>query len=183
MNPLDQNHLHLTRREFFGKSACGIGTAALASLLSADQAHAAPALTDLGGLPGLPHFAPKAKHVIYRFQRGAPTHVDLWDYKPKVKETHGQPVPDWYVAGKRFSPMTGSPKGKVMLQPVEPFAQHGKCGAWVSAFMPHTAKIVDDLCFIKSMHTDAVNHAPAISFLLSGGQIPGRPTLGAWLAY
>jgi hypothetical protein len=183
MNPLDQNHLHLTRREFFGKSACGIGTAALASLLGTEMAHAAPALTDTGGLPGLPHFAPKAKHVIYLFQNGAPTHVDLWDYKPKMKEVHGQPVPESYVAGKRFSTMTGSPKGKVMLQPVEPFAQHGKCGAWVSAFMPHTARIVDDLCFIKSMHTDAVNHAPAICFLLSGGQIPGRPTMGAWLAY
>jgi hypothetical protein len=79
--------------------------------------------------------------------------------------------------------MTGSPKGKLMLAPVEPFAQHGKCGAWISAFLPHTAKVVDDLCFIKSMHTDAVNHAPAISFLLSGAQLPGRPTLGAWLAY
>jgi uncharacterized protein DUF1501 len=183
MNPLYQNNLHLTRREFFGKSACGIGTAALASLLGTEKAHAAPALTDAGGLPGLPHFAPKAKHVIYLFQNGAPTHVDLWDYKPRLKEVHGQPVPESYVAGKRFSTMTGSPKGKVMLQPVEPFAQHGKCGAWVSAFMPHTAKIVDDLCFIKSMHTDAVNHAPAITFLLSGGQIPGRPTMGAWLAY
>jgi hypothetical protein len=183
MNPLYQNHLHLTRREFFGRSACGLGTAALASLLATEATHAAPALTDAGGLPGLPHFAPKAKHVIYLFQNGAPTHVDLWDYKPKLTDVHGQPVPESYVAGKRFSTMTGSPKGKVMLQPVEPFAQHGKCGAWVSAFMPHTAKIVDDLCFIKSMHTDAVNHAPAICFLLSGGQIPGRPTLGAWLSY
>jgi len=92
-------------------------------------------------------------------------------------------VPDSAVAGKRFSSMTGSPKGKVLLAPVEPFRQHGQSGAWVSAFLPHTAGIADELCFIKGMHTDAVNHAPAISLLLSGGQIPSRPTLGAWLAY
>src|SRR5687767_1095886 len=96
---------------------------------------------------------------------------------------HGKPVPDSIVAGKRFSTMTGSAKGKLLLAPVEPFKQHGKCGAWVSNFLPHTASIVDDLCFIKSMRTDAVNHAPAISFLLSGAEIPGRPTMGAWLSY
>jgi hypothetical protein len=182
VDPLFQNHLHVTRREFFGKSACGLGTAALATLFNSEQARGAQAPRPVGALAA-PHFPAKAKHVIYLFQNGAPTHVDLFDYKPKLKETHGQPVPDSYVAGKRFSTMTGSPKGKVMLAPVEPFAQHGKCQAWVSAFMPHTAKIVDELCFIKSMHTDAVNHAPAICFLLTGGQIPGRPSMGAWLAY
>ncbi len=134
-------------------------------------------------MPGLPHFAPRAKHVIYLFQNGAPTHVDLFDWKPKLKQMHGQPLPEEYIGGRRFSTMTGNPQGKLMLAPVEPFAQHGQSGAWVSNFLPHTAKIVDQLCFVKSMHTDAVNHAPAISFLLSGGQIPGRPTLGAWLAY
>jgi hypothetical protein len=183
VDPLFQNRLHVTRREFFGRGACGLGTAALASLLGADSARGAQAPRPTGGLPGLPHFPAKAKHVIYLFQNGAPTHVDLFDYKPKISEMHGKPVPDTYVAGKRFSSMTGNPKGKVMLQPVEPFQQHGKSGAWVSAFLPHTAKIVDDLCFVKSMHTDAVNHAPAITFLLSGGQIPGRPTMGAWLNY
>ncbi|GIW94620.1 MAG: sulfatase [Pirellulaceae bacterium] len=170
----------VTRREFFGKSATGLGIAALAWLLGRDQAQGAGRV---GGLDGLPHFAPRAKHVIYLFQNGAPTHVDLFDYKPKLKELHGQPVPDSYVAGKRFSTMTGSPQGKLLLAPVEPFKQRGACGAWVSDFLPYTAEIVDELCFIKSMHTDAVNHAPAICFLLSGGQIPGRPTLGAWLSY
>lgn len=96
---------------------------------------------------------------------------------------HGKPVPDSLFEGKRFSTMTGNPKGKVMLSPVEPFKQRGKSGSWVSDFLPHTASIADDLCFIKSMHTEAVNHAPAISFFLSGAQIPGRPTLGAWLSY
>jgi hypothetical protein len=180
VDPLLANHLHVTRREFFGRSACGIGTAALAMLLGRD---ARAAGGRFGGLPDLPHFAPKAKRVIYLFMNGAPTHVELFDYKPRLKEMHGKPVPESYFAGKRFSTMTGSAKGKLMLAPVEPFARHGKSGAWVSAFLPHTASVADELCFVKSMHTDAVNHAPAISLLLSGGQIPGRPTAGAWLAY
>lgn len=188
MDPLSENRRHVTRREFFGRTACGVGTAALAGLLGREGlGAAAPAgLTgsqQLGGLPGLPHFPPKAKHVIYLFQNGAPTHVELFDYKPMLEKLHGTQVPDAAFAGKRFSTMTGNPKGKLMLAPVEPFQRHGESGAWVSRFLPHTATVVDDLCFIKSMHTDAINHAPAISFLLSGGQIPGRPTAGAWLAY
>jgi len=182
MNPLDQNRLNLTRRQFFGRSATGIGTGALASLLARDG-YAAASSSHVNGLPNFPNFAPKAKHVIYLFQNGAPTHVDLFDYKPAIRKMHGKPVPEEFVAGKRFSTMTGNPKGKLMLAPVEPFKQHGQCGAWVSNFMPHTAKVVDDLCFIKSMYTEQVNHAPAISFMLSGGEMPGRPTLGAWLSY
>lgn len=180
MDPLYQNRLHVTRREFFGKTAAGIGTAALASLLNQDVS---AATTPLGGLPSLPHFAPKAKRVIYLFQNGAPTHVDLFDYKPKLQELHGKPLPSGYADGKRFSTMTGKADGKLMLAPVEPFKQHGESGAWVSDFLPHTAQIADKLCFVKSMHTDAVNHAPAIQFLLSGGELPGRPTIGAWLTY
>lgn len=170
--------LHLTRREFFGRTATGIGAVALASLLQRDGLAAA-----VPGLPSLPHFAPKAKRVIYLFQNGAPTHVDLFDYKPKLAELHGKPVPQEYIGSKRFSTMTGKADGKLMLQNVEPFSQHGQSGAWVSRFLPYTASIVDELCFVKSMHTDAVNHAPAINFLLSGAQIPGRPSLGAWLSY
>ncbi|MDB4731764.1 DUF1501 domain-containing protein [bacterium] len=180
MDPLYQNRLHVTRREFFGKSAAGIGTAALSSLLNRD---ASAAVTPVGGLPNLPHFAPKAKRVIYLFQNGAPTHCDLFDYKPKLQELHGKPLPSGYADGKRFSTMTGKADGKLMLAPVEPFRQHGESGAWVSDFLPHTAQIADKLCFVKSMHTDAVNHAPAIQFLLSGGELPGRPTIGAWLTY
>lgn len=184
MDPNFESQLLVNRREFFGRSACGLGTAALASLLARDGKSAETLKTKrVGGLPELPHFAPKAKRVIYLFQNGAPTHADLFDYKPKLKELHGQPVPEEYTAGKRFSTMTGSPKGKLLLAPVEPFAQHGNSGAWVSKFMPHTAGIVDELCFIKSMHTEAVNHAPAITFFLSGAELPGRPSLGAWLSY
>jgi hypothetical protein len=176
MDPLLENRRHVTRREFFGRSACGLGTAALASLLTRDGlAAAAPA--------GLPHFPPKVKHVIYLFQNGAPTHVDLFDYKPKLKEMHGKPVPDDYLGSKRFSTMTGNAQGKQLLGPVEPFERRGKSGAWVSAFLPHIASVADDLCFVKSMRTDAVNHAPAITFFMTGAELPGRPTMGAWLTY
>lgn len=187
MNPYLENQLLTTRREFFGRSALGIGTAALAGLLTRDglAGDSAPEKTTprFGGLSDLPHHPPKAKRVIYLFMNGAPTHVDLFDYKPKLQEMHGQPMPDSFIGGKRFSTMTGNATGKLCLANVEPFKQHGQCGAWASNFMPHTAKVVDDLCFIKSMHTEAVNHAPGICFMLTGGELPGRPSLGAWLTY
>ena len=179
MNPLHENSLHVGRREFFGRSAAGLGTAALASLLARDGLAAERS----GGLPELPHFTPKAKRVIYLFQNGGPTHVDLFDFKPKLIEMHGQPVPQEYIGDKRFSTMTGNTTGKVMLAPVEPFHKRGQSGAWVSDFLPHTAGIADDLCFIHSLHTEQVNHAPAIQFMLSGAELPGRPTAGAWLSY
>ncbi len=181
MDPLQAHGHRVTRREFFGRTSCGIGTAALAGLLGRDGL-AAPA-PQSSALPGLPHFAPRAKNVIYLFQNGGPTHVDLFDFKPMLAQKHGTPTPESMLAGKRFSTMTGNPKGKVLLGPVEPFAQHGQSGATVSKFLPFTAGIADDLCFVKSMHTDAINHAPAISLLLSGAQLPGRPTAGAWLSY
>ncbi len=176
----------LCRRQFFGRSALGLGlgNAALASLLKSDSAYGESAGPEAAGTPpGLSHFPAKAKRVIYLFQNGAPTHVDLFDYKPRLQELHGTPVPESYLGDKRFSTMTGNPQGKLLLAPVEPFHQHGESGAWVSELMPHTAGIADELCFVKSLQTDAVNHAPAISFLLSGAEIPGRPTMGAWLNY
>ncbi len=178
MDPREEQRLLVSRRAFLGRGALGLGTAALAGLLGREGLAAMPA----AGLAG-PHLAPRAKRVIYLFQNGAPTHVDLFDYKPRLAQLHGQTVPDEYIAGRRFSTMTGKADGKKLLGPVEPFRQHGRSGAWVSRFLPHTAQIVDELCFVKSLHTDAVNHAPGISLLLSGSQIPGRPTLGAWLAY
>ncbi len=176
MDPVTQHSAQLTRRHFFGRSSTGIGAAALASLLGGG-ATASP------GVSGLPHFAPRAKRVIYLFMNGAPTHVDLFDYKPKLKELHGKPVPQEYVGGKRFSTMTGNPKGKLMLSPVEPFHRRGQSGAWVSDLMPHTAGIADDLCFIKSMHTEQVNHSPAVTFFLTGSEMAGRPSMGSWLTY
>ncbi|MCS5627341.1 MAG: DUF1501 domain-containing protein [Planctomycetes bacterium] len=176
MDPLSQQTALQTRRHFFGRSATGIGTAALASLLSRNA-------QGEQGKPDLPHFTPKANRVIYLFMNGAPTHVDLFDYKPKLKELHGKPVPQEYVGGKRFSTMTGNPKGKLMLSPVEPFHQRGESGAWVSDLMPHTARVADDLCFIKSMHTEQVNHSPAVTFFLTGSEMAGRPSMGSWLTY
>ena len=175
--PVLEHQLEINRRHFFGRGSSGIGVAALATMMSREN------LSAQGRLSGFPSFAPKAKRVIYLFQNGAPTHVDLFDYKPRLHKMHGKPVPEEYIGSKRFSTMTGNPKGKLMLQSIEPFRQYGDSGAWVSDLMPYTGKIADQLCFLKGMHTDAVNHAPAISFLLSGGQLPGRPTLGAWLNY
>ena len=186
MNPLHQSDLHLARRQFLSKAGTGVGLAALAGLLRNDGLAAEPQQQSqqrFGGLGHLPHYALKAKNVIYLFQNGAPTHVDLFDWKPKLKQMHNTPVPESYIGDRRFSTMTGKANGKLLLAPVEPFAQHGDSGAWVSEFMPHTSKITDELCFVKSMHTEQVNHAPAINFMLSGGEMPGRPTLGAWLTY
>ncbi|MBI3880867.1 MAG: DUF1501 domain-containing protein [Verrucomicrobia bacterium] len=191
MNPLFDHQAFLTRRQFFGRSAMGLGTAALASLLNREAFGAAAPTQNSklktqnfsSGLPDLPHFAPKAKRVIYLFQNGAPSHVDLFDYKPKLKEWHGKQIPDEVVGGRRFSTMTGSQTARPVLGEITNFKQHGRSGAWVSDFLPRTAAIADDLCFIKSMHTEAVNHAPGITFFLTGSEMAGRPSMGAWLTY
>ena len=177
--PFISHNIHPNRRDMLHAGGTGIGLAALQSLLAKEGRTASVSGALTGKLPKVP----RAKRVIYLFQNGAPTHVDLFDYKPKLAQLHGQPVPESAIAGKRFSTMSGSGKGKLLLAPVEPFHKRGKCGAWVSNFLPYTARIADELCFIRSMHTDAVNHAPAISLMLSGAQIPGRPTMGSWFSY
>lgn len=168
-----------TRRQFFGKMALGIGTAALSSLLNESLFATENAIP----LTVLPHFAPKVKRIIYLFQNGAPSHVDLFDYKPKLREWHGKQIPDELTGGKRFSTMTGGQVNRPVLSEITNFYKRGQSGAWVSDFMPHTAEIADDLCFIKSMYTEAVNHAPAITFFLTGSEMPGRPSMGSWLTY
>ena len=167
----------LTRRALFGRGAAGLGLAALGSLLQQDGA-AAAAPRAAG-----PHFPAKAKRVIYLLQNGAPTHVDLYDYKPKLKEMMGQEIPPSVQGGQRLSTMTQGQKSKPLLPAITEFKQYGPGGAWVSSFMPHIASIADRACFVKSMHTDAINHAPAITFFLTGAEIPGRPSMGAWLSY
>src|SRR3954465_6122627 len=179
MNPLDHHRLLCTRRAVFGHAAAGIGAAALGTLLTSDGL----ALPADPSAPKLPHFAPKAKRIIYLLQNGAPSHVDLFDYKPKLKEMHGQQIPDSVAAGKRFSTMTGGQTARPVLSEITKFAQHGPSGAWVSDFLPQTASIADELCFIKSMHTEAVNHAPAITFFTTGSEMAGRPSMGSWLSY
>ncbi|RMG35318.1 MAG: DUF1501 domain-containing protein [Planctomycetota bacterium] len=175
-----------TRRYFFGRAAEGIGIAALATLLgesSGGRAAAAETRNQIGGLPGLPHHTPKAKRVIYLFQNGAPTHVDLFDYKPMLKKWHGKQIPDEIVGNKRFSTMTSGQKERPVLSEITKFRRWGHSGATVCDFLPRTGAIADELCFIKSMHTTQVNHAPAITFFLTGDERPGRPSMGAWLSY
>ena len=181
-DPLCEHNACMNRRQFFGKSVMGIGTAALASLLNLD-AFGAEERKRIGGLSELPHFPAKAKRVIYLLQNGAPSHVDLFDYKPKLREWHGKEIPPEIRKGQRLSTMTSGQGAKPCLAEITKFAQHGQSGAWVSDFLPHTAEIADQLCFVKSMHTDAVNHAPAITHFLTGAEQPGRPSMGAWLTY
>jgi Protein of unknown function (DUF1501) len=163
-----------TRRQFFARSATGIGAAALASML--------PREAVAGGSLGVPHFAPRAKNVIYLFMNGAPPHLDTFDYKPQMEKYRAQEIPESIHKGQRTSTMTQGQK-RLTLPPYPKFHQHGKCGAWVCDFLPHTASIVDDLCFIKSMHSNAINHSPGITFFLTGSESPGRPSMGAWLTY
>jgi len=176
----------MTRRALFGQAATGLGGAALASLLGGDsKARAADALndTDPKGLNGLPHSRPKAKNVIYLFQNGGPSHVDLFDHKPELSRLKGVQIPDSVVGQARFSTMTSGQTARPCLPEISKFARHGQSGASVSDFMPHTAKIADELCFVKSMTTTQVNHAPAITFFLTGSEMPGRPSMGSWLTY
>lgn len=181
MNPIHEHAAITTRRQLFGRTALGLGTMALGSLLQRDLS--AGELQRHGGLSSLPHWAPKAKRVIYLLQNGAPTHVDLFDWKPMLKKWHGKQIPDEIAAGKRFSTMTGGQKDRPVLSEITEFKRHGESGATVCSFLPHTASIADKLCFIKSMHTTQVNHAPAITFFLTGDERPGRPSMGAWLSY
>lgn len=166
----------ITRRYFFGRSAAGLGVAALSTLLPS-EAQAS------GGLPGLPHFPPTAKRVIYLFQSGGPSQMELFDYKPKLKQLQGTDLPDSIRGGQRLTGMSASQSSFPVVPSKFTFSQQGKSGAWVSELMPHTARIVDKLCIVRSMHTEAINHDPAVTFLQTGSQIAGRPSIGAWLAY
>lgn len=187
MNPFLEHKLNLNRREFFGRTATGIGTAALADLLGREGLAATPAKPHTdgrhAGLAGLPHFAPKAKRVIYLLMNGGPPHVDMFDHKPEMEKWRGKQLPDSVLGGRRFSTMTQGQKNKAVMPALPGFQRYGQCGATVSDYLPHTASIVDDITFIKSMHTTQVNHAPAITFFLTGGEQPGRPSIGSWLTY
>ncbi|MBM4067350.1 MAG: DUF1501 domain-containing protein [Planctomycetes bacterium] len=182
MNPILEHQLRLTRRQFFGRTSVGIGTAALATLLAEEQGRGAPG-QGTGGLRGLPHFAPKARRVIYLMQSGAPTHVDLFDYKPGLAARRGQQLPDSVRMGQRLTTMTANQARLPILPGISPFRRRGKCGTWLCDFLEHTGTIADDICVIKSMHTEAINHAPAVTLLLTGAEQPGRPSMGAWTSY
>ncbi len=177
-----ETQLLLTRRHFFSRASTGIGMAALASLLSGDL-RAAGEAQPAAGLPGLPHFPPKAKRVIYLFQSGAPSQMELFDYKPRLAEFRGAELPDSIRMGQRLTGMTATQTSFPVAPSLFKFAQHGNSGAWVSELLPQTAKVADQLCFIKSMHTEAINHDPAVTFFQTGAQLAGRPSIGSWLSY
>lgn len=168
-----------SRRNFLNRVGMGLGTMALADLLQPN----AQASTPNPGMTHLPHHAPKAKRVIYLFQSGGPSQLDLFDYKPLLNERNGEELPDSVRKGQRLTGMSGNQSSLPMAGSIFNFAQHGQSGAWVSDLLPHTAKIADELCFIKSMYTEAINHDPAITFFQTGSQRSGRPSIGSWLDY
>ena len=178
MNPLSDAHLQLTRRQFFGRTATGIGAAALGSLLNQDVLAALTASDN-----GLPHFPPKAKRVILLWQGGGPSQVDLYDYKPGLEALRMQELPDSVRSGVRLSTMTSTQKKFPILPALKPFKQYGRSGRWLSELLPHIGGLADDMCLVNSMHTEAVNHAPGVTFCLTGSPIPGRPSMGSWLTY
>ena len=173
----------LNRRHFLARTGLGLGSVALSSLLGRDASFAASPGPDTAGLPGLPHFPAKAKRVIYLFQSGAPSQLDLFDDKPAIRERRGTELPDSVRNGQRITTMTSGQKNFPVAPTVFKFRRHGQSGASFSELLPHTAAIADDLCIIKSMQTEAINHDPAITFVQTGSQLSGRPSMGAWVAY
>ncbi len=167
-----------TRRALLAASGIGLGSIALGHLM---QSEAAAAMT--GGKLSAFHHAPKAKRVIYLFQAGAPSQLDLLDYKPLLNEKHGTELPAEVRGGQRLTSMSGNQASLPLAGSPYKFSQHGSGGAWFSELLPHTAKIADELCVIKSMYTEAINHGPGVTFLQTGSQFPGRPSMGAWLDY
>jgi hypothetical protein len=176
------NLLNVNRRHFLGKAAAGIGGIALGSLLMPDLFGGKKDLTE--GLPlGVPHFAPKAKRVIYMFQNGAPSQLESFDYKPMLKKMAGQDLPESIRQGQRLTGMTSGQTKFPLMGSFYDFKQYGQSGAWISDLFPNMAKIADDMCIIRSMNTEAINHDPALTFMQTGAQIGNRPSMGAWLSY
>ncbi len=169
--------LSMTRRHFFSRTSTGIGAAALASLFSQE------ALQAETGLAGLPHFPPKAKRVIYLHQSGAPSQIDLFDYKPQLKKEHGKELPDSVRNGQRITGMTSGQSAFPVVSSLFKFSQHGQTGTWLSELVPYHGQIVDDIALIKTVNTEAINHDPAITFIQTGSQQPGRPSMGSWVSY
>ena len=182
MNPLDEFNTLNTRRHFLNTGARGLGALAAASLmnpglLQGGLAHS----TAGGGTLGRLHFAPKAKRVIYLFFSGGPSHIDMYDYHPAMRKNHGIELPDSIRNGQRLTGMTSGQKSFPCVAPMFDFSRCGQHGTWVSELLPNIAKIVDDIALVKSVHTEAINHDPAITCINTGTQQPGRPSLGAWL--
>ena len=167
----------MSRRKFLAGFGHGVGTIALSSLLGKDGL--AAGATD----QPVPHFAPKAKRVIYLFQSGGPSQMDLFDYKPRLNQEHGKELPESVRKGQRLTAMSGNQASLPLVGSPFKFAQYGEAKTWVSEILPHTAKMVDDLCVVKSVYTEAINHGPAVTMMQTGSQFPGRPSFGSWLSY
>ncbi|MFB0908964.1 MAG: DUF1501 domain-containing protein, partial [Spirosomataceae bacterium] len=174
---------NVTRRQFLGRSAVGLGSVALGSLLVPELFTGKAA--DAGAeLPlGIAHFAPKAKRIIYLFQNGAPSQLESFDYKPTLNKMAGQELPESIRNGQRLTGMTADQNKFPLIGSYFKFAQHGKSGAWISELFPNIASISDEICVIKSMHTEAINHDPALTFMQTGAQVGNRPSMGAWMSY
>lgn len=181
---LTEHFNQMNRRHFLSRMSLGLGGMALGSLFGCSS-NASPeiAVDPMQGILDKLHFAPKAKRVIYLFQSGGPSQMDLFDYKPMLSKMHGEELPASVRMGQRLTGMTAGQSSFPLASSLFEFKQHGQSGAWVSDLMPHTAEIADELCFIKSMHTEAINHDPAITFFQTGSQQPGRPSMGSWLSY
>src|SRR5690606_10100682 len=182
MNEFFENRLHVNRRHFLSRASLGLGSVALGSLLL-------PGLfdgdveRDVQSIAAMPHFAPKAKRIIYLFQNGAPSQLESFDYKPLLKKLHGTELPDSIRKGQRLTGMTSNQERFPLVGSFFDFKRHGASGAWVSELFPHIAGIADELCFIKTLHTEAINHDPALTFMQTGAQQGNRPSMGAWLSY
>ena len=177
---------HYSRRDFLTKTSLGLGAAALGGILNPLGAFGKGSYTDpdpTKGILGKPHFSPKVKRVIYLFQSGGPSQLESFDYKPALRERNGEELPESIRKGQRLTGMTAGQRSFPMAGSQFDFAQHGNSGKWVSELFPYTAGIVDELCFVKSMYTEAINHDPAATFIQTGSQLPGRPSIGSWLSY
>lgn len=181
MSDLCQHTNNYSRREFLSKTGLGLGGLALSSLVSPFESGAAS--TGGVGFGGGTHFSPKVKRVIYLFQSGGPSQLELFDYKPELQKRNGDQLPDSVRQGQRLTGMTAGQKSIPMVGSIYDFKQYGQSGAWVSELLPHIAGITDDICMVKSMYTEAINHDPAITFFQTGSQQPGRPSIGSWVSY
>lgn len=184
MHPFIERDIALSRRQFFRSAGLSFGGVALAHLMGGQaRAAAAPGVRVHPALPGFPHFTPRAKSIIYLHMNGGPSQLDTWDYKPKLREHFNKDLPPSVQGGQRITTMTS---GQARF-PVAPsrfeFTQHGRSGMWVSSLLPHTAKVVDEISLIKTVHTNAINHDPACTFLFTGAEIPGKASMGSWIAY
>ena len=175
----DHTNSNYSRRDFLTRTSLGLGALTVGSLLDPASLLASPSTVG----DSAPHFPAKAKRIIYLFQSGAPSQIDLFDRKPVLTDLTGQELPESIRKGQRLTGMTAGQASFPLVGPQWKFAQHGESGATVSELLPHIAEISDDLCFVKSMYTEAINHDPAITFFQTGSQLPGRPSAGAWLSY